>query len=136
VFNMHASVTGAWPVISIELATPSHFRPTSSSRATRSTHRGQGPFYAVAMSSGGPDRGCRADHQHVPDGDGFPDHRAKTFVSGCRLRRRFISSPPAARTNPQVVSQFLVPANSDGLRVEERDSLACGPPDRMTCTWM
>ena len=125
VFNMHASVTGALAGIPLELADtigiPADFF-VARDEILRAAAKGA--FYAVAMSErGAGSRLSALTTSYTPDGDGFRITGAKTFVSGAGFADGYLV---AARRedDPQVVSQFLVPATSDGLRVEETwDSL-------------
>ena len=115
VFNMHASVTGALAGI------PADFF-VARDEILRAAAKGA--FYAVAMSErGAGSRLSALTTSYTTDGDGFRITGAKTFVSGAGFADGYLV---AARRedDPQVVSQFLVPATSDGLRVEETwDSL-------------
>ncbi len=66
-----------------------------------------------------PVRGCRPSRRRTRrEGDQFRIKGAKTFVSGAGHADAYLV---AARSgdDPQVVSQFLVPAAADGVRVEE-----------------
>ena len=125
VFNMHASVTGALAGIPVELADTIGI-PVDFFVARDEILRAaaKGAFYAVAMSErGAGSRLSALTTSYTPDGDGFRITGAKTFVSGAGYADGYLV---AARRedDPQVVSQFLVPATSDGLRVEETwDSL-------------
>jgi alkylation response protein AidB-like acyl-CoA dehydrogenase len=125
VFNMHASVTGALAGIPVELADtigiPADFF-VARDEILRAAAKGA--FYAVAMSErGAGSRLSALTTSYTPDGDAFRITGAKTFVSGAGYADGYLV---AARRedDPQIVSQFLVPATSDGLRVEETwDSL-------------
>src|ERR1041385_2308866 len=125
---MHASVTGALAGIPVELAAtlgvPEEF---FEARDEILRAAAGGAFYAVAMSErGAGSRLSALTTSYVAEGEGFRIKGAKTFVSGAGHAAAYLV---AARStdDPQLVSQFLVPAASEGLRVEETwDSLAAG----------
>jgi alkylation response protein AidB-like acyl-CoA dehydrogenase len=125
VFNMHASVTGALGAVTEELA-DSLGLPDSAlvARDQLLTDAANGAWYGVAMSERG--AGSRLSQlttsYEVVDG-GYHIKGAKTFCSGAGHADAYLV---AARSvgDQSVVSQFLVPASSDGLQVEQTwDSL-------------
>jgi alkylation response protein AidB-like acyl-CoA dehydrogenase len=119
VFNMHASVTGALAGIPEAMADalgvpPEFFVARDEILRTAAA----GAFFAVAMSErGAGSRLSALTTSYVRDGDTFRIKGAKTFVSGAGHADAYLI---AARdgTDPQVVSQFLVPSDTPGLRVE------------------
>jgi alkylation response protein AidB-like acyl-CoA dehydrogenase len=125
VFNMHASVTGALAGIPDELArslgVPEEF---FSSRDRILADAARGAFYAVAMSERGV--GSRLSqlatrYEAVPGG--FHIKGSKSFVSGSGHADAYLVAARSA-ADDSVVSQFLVPADTEGLTVERTwDSL-------------
>lgn len=119
VFNMHASVTGALAGIPEAMADALGVPPeffTARDEILRTA--AAGAFFAVAMSErGAGSRLSALTTSYVRDGDVFRIKGAKTFVSGAGHADAYLV---AARDgeDPQVVSQFLVPADTPGLRVE------------------
>ncbi len=119
VFNMHASVTGALAGIPDELAralgVPDAF---FASRDRILAAAAQGAFYAVAMSERGV--GSRlsqlAARYEAVDG-GFHIKGSKSFVSGAGHADAYLVAARSA-SDDSVVSQFLVPADTEGLVVE------------------
>jgi alkylation response protein AidB-like acyl-CoA dehydrogenase len=120
VFNMHASVTGALagvPDVMVEaLGVPDSFY---AARDRVLSGAAEGRWYAVAMSERGV--GSRlsqlsTSYTHLPDG-GWQIKGSKTFCSGAGNSDAYLV---AARStaDPSLVSQFLVPAGTDGLTVE------------------
>jgi len=120
VFNMHASITGALAGIPEDLAdmlgVPREFFDIRDEMLRKAA---AGAFYAVAMSErGAGSRLSALTTSYVPDGDGYRIKGSKTFVSGAGHADAYLVA--ARRADDQaVVSQFLVPATLDGLRVEE-----------------
>jgi alkylation response protein AidB-like acyl-CoA dehydrogenase len=136
VFNMHAAVTGALAGIPDELArsfgVPDEF---FGARDRILAAAAEGAFYAVAMSERGV--GSRLSqlttrYEHI---DGAPPRAgerrqtyfhikgSKSFVSGAGHADAYLVAARSA-VDETVVSQFLVPAGTDGLVVEETwDSL-------------
>lgn len=119
VFNMHASVTGAMSAVDDALAAALGV-PESALAARDELLRAAagGAWYAVAMSERGV--GSRLSqlstkYERVPEG--YRIRGAKTFVSGADHADGYLV---AARTaaDQSIVSQFLVPAGTSGLRVE------------------
>jgi alkylation response protein AidB-like acyl-CoA dehydrogenase len=125
VFNMHASVTGAMAAIGPALASALGV-PDAALAARDALLRAaaKGAWYAVAMSErGAGSRLSRLATAYEPVPGGFRVRGSKTFVSGAGHADGYLV---AARhtDDQQVVSQFLVPADTDGLRVERTwDSL-------------
>jgi alkylation response protein AidB-like acyl-CoA dehydrogenase len=120
VFNMHASVTGALagipPSMADTIGIPASFF-TARDEILRAA--AEGAFYAVAMSErGAGSRLSAITTSYTREGDGFRIKGAKTFVSGAGHADAYLV---AARSgaDPEVVSQFLVPADAAGVRVEE-----------------
>jgi alkylation response protein AidB-like acyl-CoA dehydrogenase len=119
VFNMHASVTGALAGIPDEmvrsLGVPEEF---FDSRDRFLSAAAQGSFYAVAMSERGV--GSRlsqlATRYESVDG-GFRIKGTKSFVSGAGHADAYLVAARSA-VDDSVVSQFLVPAGTEGLTVE------------------
>ncbi|GAA5202201.1 acyl-CoA dehydrogenase family protein [Rugosimonospora acidiphila] len=132
VFNMHASVTGALAGIPEEMArslgVPDEF---FAARDEILKAAARGAFYAVAMSErGAGSRLSKLSTEYVRDGDDYLIKGTKSFVSGSGQADAYLV---AARSSddPQTVSQFLVPATSPGIRIEETwDSLGM----RATCS--
>jgi alkylation response protein AidB-like acyl-CoA dehydrogenase len=120
VFNMHASITGALAGIPDDLAgllgiPPGFF----DARDEMLRKAAAGAFYAVAMSErGAGSRLSALTTSYVPEGDGYRIKGSKTFVSGAGHAAAYLVAARRA-DDPEVVSQFLVPAAADGLRVEE-----------------
>jgi alkylation response protein AidB-like acyl-CoA dehydrogenase len=123
VFNMHAAVTGALAGVPDELAralgVPEEF---FAARDRILTAAARGAFYAVAMSERGV--GSRLSqvstrYQVVPANSGqrYRIKGSKSFVSGAGHADAYLV---VARSDvdDSVVSQFLVPAGTPGLRVE------------------
>jgi alkylation response protein AidB-like acyl-CoA dehydrogenase len=125
VFNMHASVTGALSAVdeslSAALGVPDE---ALKARDEVLAAAAQGAWYAVAMSERG--AGSRLSqlsttYERTPDG--YRIRGAKTFVSGAGHADGYLVAARSAG-DQSVVSQFLVPAGADGLRVERTwDSL-------------
>jgi alkylation response protein AidB-like acyl-CoA dehydrogenase len=125
VFNMHASVTGALAAVEPPLVAALGI-PDRAVAARDELLRAAagGAWYAVAMSErAAGSRLSRLATAYQPDGDGFRIRGAKTFVSGAGYADGYLVA--ARRSDDQsVVSQFLVPAGTPGLRVEQTwDSL-------------
>jgi alkylation response protein AidB-like acyl-CoA dehydrogenase len=132
VFNMHASVTGALAGIPQELAgalgVPDEF---FAARDEILRAAAGGAFYAVAMSErGAGSRLSRLSTEYSREGDGYRIKGTKSFVSGSGHADAYLVAARSAE-DPQTVSQFLVPAGSDGIDIEETwDSLGM----RATCS--
>jgi alkylation response protein AidB-like acyl-CoA dehydrogenase len=125
VFNMHASVTGALAGVPDELAramgVPESF---FDSRDRVLAAAAEGAFYAVAMSERGV--GSRlsqlATRYEAVDG-GYHIKGSKSFVSGAGHADAYLVAARSA-ADDSVVSQFLIPAGTAGMVVEETwDSL-------------
>ena len=130
---MHASVTGALAGIPVAMADAIGI-PTGFFVARDEILRAAaaGAFYAVAMSErGAGSRLSALTTCYTPDGDGFRIKGAKTFVSGAGYADAYLVAARRA-DDPQVVSQFLVPADERraarrgdvGLAGHARDRLA------------
>jgi alkylation response protein AidB-like acyl-CoA dehydrogenase len=133
VFNMHASVTGALagvPEALIDaLGVPESFFVA---RDRILAAAAEGAWYAVAMSERGV--GSRLSqlstvYSRDPDG-GWHIKGSKTFVSGSGHCDGYLVAAHS-EADPSLVSQFLVPAGTEGLTVEPTwDSLGM----RATCS--
>jgi alkylation response protein AidB-like acyl-CoA dehydrogenase len=125
VFNMHASVTGALSAVdetlSAALGVPDE---ALVARDELLSAAAKGAWYAVAMSERGVgSRLSRLSTSYERVSDGFRIRGAKTFVSGAGHADGYLVAARSA-ADQSVVSQFLVPADADGLRVEKTwDSL-------------
>jgi alkylation response protein AidB-like acyl-CoA dehydrogenase len=125
VFNMHASVTGALAGIPDELARSLGVGDEffeSRDRILRAS--AAGAWYAVAMSERGVgSRLSQLTTRYERVDGGFHIKGSKSFVSGAGHADAYLV---AARStvDDSVISQFLVPAATEGLAVEETwDSL-------------
>lgn len=127
VYNMHASVTGALSRTSDELARAigvpdSYFEMRDRVLAAAA----EGAFYAVAMSERGAGSRLSAmatTYQATPDALGWRIGGAKAFCSGAGYADAYLvaAHPPG---DPGTVSQFVVPADTDGIVVDRTwDSL-------------
>nr|WP_205861094.1 acyl-CoA dehydrogenase family protein [Planosporangium flavigriseum] len=119
VFNMHASVTGALagiPDTLIEaLGVPESFL-TARDRVLSAV--ADGAWYAVAMSERGVgSRLSQLSTMYTAERDGFHIKGSKTFVSGAGHADAYLVAARSA-ADPTLVSQFLVPADADGVTVE------------------
>jgi alkylation response protein AidB-like acyl-CoA dehydrogenase len=125
VFNMHASVTGALAGVPVALAdamgVPAEFFDARDEILKRAAG---GAFYAVAMSErGAGSRLSQLTTSYQAEGDGFRITGAKAFVSGAGYADAYLVAARSA-TDPETVSQFLVPADAPGITVERTwDSL-------------
>jgi len=132
VFNMHASVTGALAGIPDELVrslgVPEAF---FASRDQILADAAGGAFYAVAMSERGVgSRLSQLTTRYEATDNGYRIKGSKSFVSGSGHADAYLVAARSA-VDDSVVSQFLVPAGSDGLSVEPTwDSLGM----RATCS--
>ncbi len=119
VFNMHVSVTGA--LSAFDEATAAALGVPSEALAARDrmlAAAAEGAWYAVAMSErGAGSRLSRLATVYEPVADGFRIRGSKTFVSGAGFADAYLVAARRA-DDPSVVSQFLVPADTPGLRVE------------------
>lgn len=133
VFNMHVSVTGALSAVDDNLAEALGLPDEAlAARDQLLAAAAAGIWYAVAMSERG--AGSRLSQlstvYHPVPGGGFQIKGAKAFCSGAGHAGGYLV---AARhgDDPATVSQFLVPADTPGLRVEQTwDSLGM----RATCS--
>jgi alkylation response protein AidB-like acyl-CoA dehydrogenase len=125
VFNMHASVTGALAGIPDEMAqavgVPPEFFDARDQVLARAAG---GAWFAVAMSERGVgSRLSKVTTSYRPEDGGFRITGSKTFVSGAGYADGYLVVARSAE-DPQCVSQFLVPADADGITVERTwDSL-------------
>jgi alkylation response protein AidB-like acyl-CoA dehydrogenase len=125
VFNMHASVTGALAGIPDEMAramgVPDEF---FASRDEILAGAARGEFYAVAMSERGVgSRLSQLTTRYEAVDGGYHIKGSKSFVSGAGHADAYLVAARSAQDD-SVVSQFLVPATSEGLTVERTwDSL-------------
>ena len=125
VFNMHASVTGALagitPAMVSALGVPDGF---FDNRDEILRTAAKGAFYGVAMSERG--AGARLSQLstvYSREDGGYRIKGAKTFCSGAGHADAYLVAARSAE-DPQLVSQFLVPAGTPGITVEETwDSL-------------
>ncbi|ROT28060.1 acyl-CoA dehydrogenase family protein [Micromonospora sp. HM5-17] len=119
VFNMHASVTGALGALTKELAEALGVPDEAlAARDRLLAEAAAGAWYAVAMSERGVgSRLSRLTTTYEPVDGGYHIRGVKTFCSGAGHADAYLV---AARSvaDQTVVSQFLVPATPDGLRVE------------------
>jgi alkylation response protein AidB-like acyl-CoA dehydrogenase len=125
VFNMHASVTGAMSAVDPALASALGVtREALEARDALLKAAAGGAWYAVAMSERGVgSRLSQLSTSYEPVPDGFRIRGRKTFVSGAGHPDGYLVAARSA-ADQQVVSQFLVPAGTSGLRVERTwDSL-------------
>jgi len=125
VFNMHASVTGALGAVTEDLAESLGLPGEAlAARDRLLADAAAGAWYGVAMSERGAGSRLsqlRTTYERVPEG--YHVKGAKTFCSGAGHADAYLV---AARSvdDQSVVSQFLVPAGSEGLQVEKTwDSL-------------
>jgi alkylation response protein AidB-like acyl-CoA dehydrogenase len=119
VFNMHTSVTGALsaldPALAAALGVPDE---ALAARDDLLRAAAGGAWYAVAMSErGAGSRLSQVSTAYEQVDGGFRIRGAKTFVSGAGHADGYLVAARRA-DDRAVVSQFLVPAGTDGLRVE------------------
>jgi alkylation response protein AidB-like acyl-CoA dehydrogenase len=125
VFNMHASVTGALAAVTEELALDLGIPDEALAARDRFlAAAAAGSWYAVAMSERGVgSRLSELSTMYEASVDGYHIKGSKTFVSGAGNSDAYLVAARSA-ADPSLVSQFLVPADSPGLRVEQTwDSL-------------
>jgi alkylation response protein AidB-like acyl-CoA dehydrogenase len=132
VFNMHASVTGALSAVTDEIAEALGVPAGAlAARDRLLADAAGGAWYGVAMSErGAGPRLSQLATVYESVTRGYHIRGAKAFCSGAGHADGYLV---AARSvaDPSVVSQFLVPADSPGLRVEQTwDSLGM----RATCS--
>jgi alkylation response protein AidB-like acyl-CoA dehydrogenase len=119
VFNMHASVTGALGAMTEELAVALGVPDEALAERDRlMAAAAAGSWYAVAMSErGAGSRLSQLTTAYEPVDGGYHIKGAKTFVSGAGHADGYLVA--ARRVDDQsIVSQFHVPADLAGLRVE------------------
>ncbi len=125
VFNMHSAVTGALSTVSDEMLAAVGVPDTFyAARDRMLTSVAAGAWYAVAMSERGV--GSRLSQMstsyRLVDGT-YHLKGSKTFVSGAGNSDGYLVAARCA-DNPDLVSQFLVPADTPGVVVEHTwDSL-------------
>ncbi|MFI7578490.1 acyl-CoA dehydrogenase family protein [Micromonospora sp. NPDC049497] len=119
VFNMHASVTGALGAVTEELADALGVPDEALAARDRLLRAAaEGSWYAVAMSERGAGaRLSRLSTVYEPVEGGWRIKGSKTFCSGAGHADGYLVAARSA-DDPSVVSQFLVPAGSEGLTVE------------------
>jgi alkylation response protein AidB-like acyl-CoA dehydrogenase len=120
VFNMHASVTGA--LAAVEEALVEALGVPESFYAARDrvlSAAASGSWYGVAMSERGV--GSRLSQlstmYSAEPGEGFRIKGSKTFCSGSGNCDAYLVAARSA-ADPSLVSQFLVPAGTEGVTVE------------------
>jgi alkylation response protein AidB-like acyl-CoA dehydrogenase len=132
VFNMHASVTGALAGIPEEMAAALGVGDEFfAARDEILRAAAGGAFYAVAMSErGAGSRLSQLSTVYEREGDGYRIKGTKSFVSGSGQADAYLVAARSSE-DPQTVSQFLVPAGTAGIAVEETwDALGM----RATCS--
>lgn len=119
VFNMHASVTGAFTAVDEEVAETLGV-PAEALEARDGFLAGaaRGAFYGVAMSErGAGSRLSQLSTAYTPVAGGYHIKGAKAFCSGAGHADAYLVA--ARRVDDRsVVSQFLVPGDAPGLSVE------------------
>jgi alkylation response protein AidB-like acyl-CoA dehydrogenase len=120
VFNMHASVTGALGAVTEEVAEALGVPDEAlAARDRLLADAAKGSWYGVAMSERG--AGSRLSQLatiYEPVEGGFRIKGAKTFCSGAGHADAYLVAARSA-SDQSVVSQFLVPADVEGLQVEK-----------------
>ncbi|MDQ7910680.1 acyl-CoA dehydrogenase family protein [Phytohabitans sp. ZYX-F-186] len=119
VFNMHASVTGALSAVNEEVAESLGVPDEAlAARDRMLAEAAAGSWYGVAMSErGAGSRLSRLATVYEPVDGGYHLKGTKTFCSGAGHADAYLVAARSA-TDQSVVSQFLVPATADGLKVE------------------
>jgi alkylation response protein AidB-like acyl-CoA dehydrogenase len=119
VFNMHASVTGALTAVNEEVAEALGVPDEAlAARDRMLAEAAAGSWYGVAMSErGAGSRLSQLATVYEPVDGGYHLKGAKTFCSGAGHADAYLVAARNA-TDQSVVSQFLVPASVDGLKVE------------------
>lgn len=119
VFNMHASVTGALGAVTEEVAESLGVPDEAlAARDRMLAQAAAGSWYGVAMSErGAGSRLSKLSTSYEPVDGGYHLKGAKTFCSGAGHADAYLVAARSA-ADQSVVSQFLVPATVDGLRVE------------------
>ncbi|HEX8632187.1 MAG TPA: acyl-CoA dehydrogenase family protein, partial [Catenuloplanes sp.] len=120
VFNMHASVTGALGAVTEELAEALGIPDEALEARDRFlAEAATGSWYAVAMSERGVgSRLSQLSTVYEPVDGGYRIKGSKTFCSGAGHADAYLVAARSS-ADQSVVSQFLVPAGSDGLQVEQ-----------------
>jgi alkylation response protein AidB-like acyl-CoA dehydrogenase len=125
VFNMHVSVTGAMSAVDSTMAATLGV-PAEALAARDALLRAaaEGNWYAVAMSERGVgSRLSQLSTSYEPAAGGYRIRGSKTFVSGAGHATGYLVAARRAE-DQSVVSQFLVPSDTEGLKVESTwDSL-------------
>ncbi|WP_213453887.1 acyl-CoA dehydrogenase family protein [Rhizomonospora bruguierae] len=119
VFNMHASVTGAFNAVDEEVAETLGV-PDEALEARDGFLAGaaRGEFYGVAMSErGAGSRLSQLSTAYTPVPGGYHIKGAKTFCSGAGHADAYLVAARSVE-DQSVVSQFLVPGDASGLTVE------------------
>jgi alkylation response protein AidB-like acyl-CoA dehydrogenase len=120
VFNMHASVTGALGAVTEEVAEALGVPDEAlAARDRLLADAAKGSWYGVAMSERG--AGSRLSQLatiYEPVEGGYRIKGAKTFCSGAGHADAYLVAARSA-SDQSVVSQFLVPADVEGLQVEK-----------------
>jgi alkylation response protein AidB-like acyl-CoA dehydrogenase len=119
VFNMHASVTGALSAVNEDLAEALGIDDEALAARDRFlADAATGSWYAVAMSErGAGSRLSRLSTMYERVDGGYHIKGSKAFCSGAGNCDAYLVAARAADDAGQV-SQFLVPADTPGLRVE------------------
>ncbi|BCB80309.1 acyl-CoA dehydrogenase family protein [Phytohabitans flavus] len=119
VFNMHASVTGALSAVTEEVAESLGVPDEAlAARDRMLAEAAAGSWYGVAMSErGAGSRLSQLATVYEPVDGGYHIKGAKTFCSGAGQADAYLVAARSA-SDQSVVSQFLVPATVDGLKVE------------------
>ncbi len=120
VFNMHASVTGGLALTSDEMAVALGVPESFFAMGDRAlADAAAGAFFAVAMSERG--AGSRLSElatTYSPTAGGFRITGSKTFCSGAGHADAYVVAARVADEQAKV-SQFLIPASTPGINVEE-----------------
>jgi alkylation response protein AidB-like acyl-CoA dehydrogenase len=125
VFNMHASVTGALSAVDEDVAESLGVPDEALAARDRFlAAAAAGSWYAVAMSERGVgSRLSKLSTSYEPVDGGYAIRGGKTFCSGAGHCDAYLVAARSA-ADPSLVSQFLVPADTPGLKVEQTwDSL-------------
>ncbi|GAA4456643.1 acyl-CoA dehydrogenase family protein [Phytohabitans houttuyneae] len=119
VFNMHASVTGALTAVNEEVAEALGVPDEAlAARDRMLAEAAAGSWYGVAMSErGAGSRLSQLTTSYEQVDGGYHIKGAKTFCSGAGHADAYLVAARNAG-DQSVVSQFLVPATVDGLKVE------------------
>ena len=119
VFNMHASVTGALGAVTEDVAETLGVPDEAlAARDRMLAAAAEGSWYAVAMSERGVGaRLSQLSTMYEQVDGGYHIKGVKTFVSGAGNSDGYLVAARSA-ADQSVVSQFLIPSNLDGLRVE------------------